>query len=328
MLSVSPLLAVVGPTGSGKSALALFLAQVFDAEILNCDSLQVYRYFDIGTAKASREDLRIVPHHLIDAVDPDQVYTAGEFARDARRIAVEIASRGRIPIVVGGTGFYLRAMLDGLSPSPARDEALRQRLQAREQQRPGSLHRLLRRLDPAAGQRIHPNDTNKTIRALELRILARRPAAELFEEGGTPPLEGFEPVLLGLDPPRQALYDVLNARCEHMFAAGLKEEVRDLLTRFGPHCKPFEAIGYKETVQLLQETITFSEALEQMQRQTRHYAKRQWTWFKRDTRVSWIPGFGHLPETQQIALETIRNKSPRSQNFLLSSRNKSTPATY
>lgn len=328
MPSPSPLLAVVGPTGSGKSALALFLAQVFDAEILNCDSLQVYRYFDIGTAKASREELSSVPHHLIDVADPDELYTAGEFARDARRAAAEIAARGRIPIVVGGTGFYLRAMLDGLSPTPSRDEALRQRLQTREQRRPGTLHRLLRRLDSAAARRIHPNDSNKTIRALEIRILERRPAAEVFQEGGTPPIEGFEPVLLGLDPPRHALYDLLNARCERMFAAGLEEEVRNLLTRFGPHCKPFESLGYKQTVQLLQKTVTFPQALEEMQRLTRHYAKRQWTWFKRDTRVSWIPGFGHLPETQQIALETIRNKSPRSHNFLLSSRNKTAPAAY
>lgn len=321
------MLAVVGPTGSGKSALALFLAQVFDAEILNCDSLQVYRYFDIGTAKASPEELRTAPHHLIDVVDPDQVYTAGEFARDARRIAAQVAARGRIPIIVGGTGFYLRAMIDGLSPSPPRDENLRAKLQLRERRRPGSLHRLLRRLDSAAGHRIHANDINKTVRALEIRLLEGRPATDLFQEGGTPALEGFDLVMLGLDPPRQALYQLLDTRCERMFARGLEDEVRHLLTRYSSSCKPFESLGYRQTVQLLQGNVTFAEALEDMQRQTRHYAKRQWTWFKRDTRVSWIPGFGHSPEVQQIALETIRNKSPRSQNFLSSSRNKSAPAT-
>ncbi len=301
---------------------------MFDAEILNCDSLQVYRYLDIGTAKASPEEMCGIPHHLMNVVDPDEPYTAGQFARDARRIAAEVAARNRLPIVVGGTGFYLRAMLDGLSPTPSRDEALRQKLRPRERCRPGSLHRLLHRLDPAAARRIHSRDINKIIRALEIRILSRRPAAEVFAEGGTPPLEGFDPILIGLDPPRQPLYDRLNARCEHMFAAGLEAEVSNLLTRYEPQCKPFESLGYKQTVQLLQKTVTFPEALEDMQKQTRHYAKRQWTWFKRDTRVSWIPGFGHSPETQQIALETIRNKSPHSQNFLRASRNKTAPATY
>jgi tRNA dimethylallyltransferase len=323
----SPILAIVGPTGSGKSALALFLAQLFDAEILNYDSLQVYREFDIGTAKPTPDEMRTVPHHLINILDATQLYTAGEFARDARRIAAEVSARRRLPILVGGTGFYLRAMLDGLSPSPARDESLRQRFLARETRRPGALHRILRRLDPAAGRRIHPNDLNKTVRALEIRILAGRPSTEVFA-AGTPPLEGFTPILLGLDPPRHQLYPLLDGRCTRMFERGLREEVSHLLTRYSADCKPFESLGYKQTVQLLKGEFTFQEALADMQRQTRHYAKRQWTWFKKDTRVSWIPEFGHSPQAQQITLETLLNKSHGLEDFLLSSRNKSETGTY
>jgi tRNA dimethylallyltransferase len=312
-----PLLTIVGPTGSGKSALALFLAHSFDAEIINCDSLQIYRSFDIGTAKISAAERETVPHHLLDVLAATEVFTAGDFQRLARECARDIAARGRVPIVVGGTGFYLRAFLDGLAAMPSRDELLRDRLLAGEKRRAGSLHRILRRLDPTAAGRIHENDTPKIIRALEVRIAAGRPASDLYAEG-LRPLQGFKVVQIGLQPPREELYAVLNRRCEQMLASGLVEEVQQLLQQYPENSKPFEALGYKQVVQHLRGHLTYSQALEDMRQKTRNYAKRQWTWFKKDNRVSWIPGFGHSPEVQQTALLTILNTAPKIKKFLRS----------
>lgn len=313
-----PLFTIVGPTGSGKSALALFLAHSFDAEIINCDSLQIYRSFDIGTAKVSAAEREAVPHHLLDIVEPTEVFTAGDFLRLARETAREIRERGRIPIVVGGTGFYLRAFLEGLAPLPGRDEETRHRLQVREQRRPGSLHRLLRRLDPGAANRIHANDVPKLIRALEIRLAAGRPASQLFAGASTPPIEGFTVVQIGLDPPRDQLYAALDRRCVAMFENGLVDEVRQLLERYPADSKPFESLGYKQVVQHLSGNVTYVKALQDMQQKTRNYAKRQWTWFKKDTSVSWIPGFGHLPQVQQTALFTVLNSAPEAKKFLRS----------
>jgi tRNA dimethylallyltransferase len=223
-----PLVAVVGPTGSGKSDLALCLAEEFDGEIVNCDSLQVYRHFDIGTAKLVPASQRGIPHHLIDVVDPDELFTAGDFARLSRKAIAGISARGRLPIVAGGTGFYLRALVDGLFEGPARDQTLRDRLAARESRRPGSLHRLLGRFDPATAARIHANDVPKVMRALEVCLLARRPASELFR-AGRDALRGYRVLKLGLLPDRDALYDRLNRRCTQMFESGLIDEVRHIL---------------------------------------------------------------------------------------------------
>ncbi|MBL8222195.1 MAG: tRNA (adenosine(37)-N6)-dimethylallyltransferase MiaA, partial [Bryobacterales bacterium] len=268
-----PLIAIVGPTGSGKSALALHLATIFRAEIVNCDSLQIYRYFDIGTAKITAEERASVPHHLIDIVDPDALFTAGDYARIGRQVLAGIAARGRVPVIVGGTGFYLKALLDGLFEGPQRDEDLRQRLLARHHIRPGVLHRLLTRFDRHAACRIHPNDINKTLRALEICLLARRPVTELFQRG-TSPLEGFQPLLIGLDPPRHQLYEVLNCRAAAMFQHGLADEIRSILARGYPtSSKPFESLGYKQALAWMQGKCTLPEAIEDTQKQTRHYAK-------------------------------------------------------
>jgi tRNA dimethylallyltransferase len=301
------MVAVVGPTGTGKSELALRIAEEFHGEIVNCDSLQLYRYFDIGTAKLPLEDRRGIPHHLLDILDPDETFSAGEYARRAREILREIASRDELPVVVGGTGFYLRALLQGLFAGPERDEALRQRLVERERRRPGSLHKLLGRFDPGSLQRIHERDVQKTIRALEVCLAARRPMSQLFA-GGREPLEGFRVLKLGLDPPRQDLYRRLDDRCKHMFEHGLLEEVQIILARgFAASAKPFESVGYKQALQLLRGEMTLEEAIESTRRSTRRYAKRQWTWFRKEPELEWLNGFGSEEATQSVAVTKVRD---------------------
>lgn len=300
------LVAVVGPTGSGKSELGLRLAAEFEGEIVNCDSLQVYRYFDIGTAKLAPAERRGIPHHLIDVVNPDEVFNAGEYARRARQSVAEISARGRLPVVVGGTGLYLRALLDGLFPGPGRDEELRRRLHEREAQRPGLLHRLLRRWDAEAAARIHASDRHKLIRALEVYLLTRRPISAWFA-AGRDALQGFRVLKLGLNPPRQALYRRLDERCARMFAAGLVDEVRRVLELGYPETiKPLGAHGYRQALQLVRGELDFSKALYYAQRNTRRYAKRQWTWFRREPAISWLNGFGEQPEVQQEACHLVR----------------------
>src|SRR5579871_4135264 len=282
------LFAVVGPTGAGKSELALDLAEALSGEIVNCDSLQFYRGFDIGTAKTPVSERRGIPHHLFDVLDAQNGYSAGDYARDARAVLAQIAERGKVPVVVGGTGFYLRALLEGLPGLPGRDEALRADLTRREQARPGVLHRLLARLEPAAAGRIHPNDAQKLIRALEIRLLP----------GGAPPESG-EPLLgyhvrkIGLDPDRAELFAKLDLRVQAMFSAGLVEEVRGILASGATgEEKPFESLGYKQALQHIRGELTLEQAIESTQTETRQYAKRQWTWFRRDPEVKWLKGFG------------------------------------
>src|SRR6266568_7035117 len=224
------MIVIAGPTGSGKSALAIDLARHFGGEVISCDSVAVYREFEIGTAKPTAEERAQVPHHLIDAVAPENYFTAGEYARMARAAAREITGRGRIPIVCGGTGLYLRAMLDGLFDGPERDEKLRERL--RRWRRTGSLRRLLRRLDGEAAARIHANDEPKLIRAIEICAAASRPMSELLRDGRDA-IEGYRILRIGLNPERAALYERINRRCVEMFERGLVEETRTLLERYG-----------------------------------------------------------------------------------------------
>jgi len=302
-----PLVAVVGPTGSGKSDLALGLAEEFAGEIVNCDSLQVFRYFDIGTAKTPPAGRRGIPHHLIDIVDPDQLFTAGEYARMARGAIADISARGRLPIVAGGTGFYLRALLDGLFEGPSRDPDLRRRLAARETRRPGSLHRLLRRFDPPSAARIHPRDVPKVTRAMEIILLTRRPVSELFREGRDT-LTGYRVLKLGLQPGRDALYQRLDDRCRSMFSSGLVEEVRGILARgFAPSAKPFESHGYKQALQSISGELNLHNAVFYAQRNTRNYAKRQLTWFRREAGLVWLDGFGDSAAVREAAIVRIRS---------------------
>src|SRR5205085_2097436 len=248
---------------------------------------------------------RGVRHHLMDVVDPEQVFAAGEYARVARDVLGEIAARGRTAVVVGGTGFYLRALLDGLFPGPARDEKIRDRLDRRENKRPGSLHRILSRLDRVAAARIHPNDKNKIIRALEVRLMEGRPMSELFDRGREP-LVGFQPIKIGLNPPRPRLYQRMDARAVRIFEQGLIDEVRDLLAAGVPRgAKPFESLGYKEALGVIEGRLTPQQALTATQLDTRRYAKRQLTWFRKEHEVHWLFGFGEETAVQQQALTLL-----------------------
>jgi tRNA dimethylallyltransferase len=294
---------VVGPTGSGKSTLATSLAQQFGGEIVNCDSLQLYRGFDIGTAKTPPGESYGVPHYLIDVLTPQESYSAGEYAREARKVIAEIAGRGRLPIVVGGTGFYLRTLLEGLPVLPGRDERLRERLVERERLRPGSLHGLLKRLEPGAAGRIHAHDVQKTIRALEVRLLTRRAMPTRAEAHA---LEGYAVIKLGLDPDRVALQERLEKRTRAMFAHGLLEEVRGLLAAGATgNEKPFEALGYKQVLLHLRGALTLDQAVESTIVETRQYAKRQRTWFRRDLEIRWLHGFGDDAEIGTQATQAV-----------------------
>jgi tRNA dimethylallyltransferase len=243
---------------------------------------------------------------LIDIVEPAELFTAGDYARAAEAAIREITGRGRRAVLVGGTGFYLRGLLEGLSPGPARDDTLRARLQDRETKRPGSIHRILARLDAVSGTRIHPNDKNKTMRALEVRLLQGAPLSSMFARGRAA-LEGFRAVKIGLNPPRDLLYAKLNERAGRMFSAGLIDEVRRLLAAGVPRqAKPFEALGYKQALQTIEGHISIQQAIESTQQETRRYAKRQRTWFQKEPDVHWMEGFGEDPAVQAEALAILR----------------------
>lgn len=299
------LVAVVGPTGAGKSELALRIAEQYGGEVVNCDSLQLYRYLDVGTAKLLPAERRGIPHHLLDILNPDQVFTAGEYKRAARAVLREVAGRGGLPVVAGGTGFYLRALLDGLFSGPTRDERLRGQLMRREARHPDWLHRVLLRFDPESAARIHHGDTQKLVRAVEVLLVTRRTLSSWFADGRDA-LEGFRVRKLGLDPPRTALYERLDERCRRMFDGGLVEEVRRVLAMgYPPDSKAFEAHGYRQAVQLIAGELDLTEALFHARRNTRHYAKRQFTWFRRDPEVLWLRGFGWDAPVQALALAEI-----------------------
>jgi len=299
---------VLGPTASGKSDLAIHIALAMGGEIVNCDSMQIYKGFDIGTAKGSEAARQGVPHHLIDVADSDQVFTAGEYARVARDVLRKIAKRGRMAVVVGGTGFYLRALLEGLFPGPVRDPAIRARLERHEEKRRGSLHRILSRLDPVAASRIHSNDKNKIIRALEVRLVEGKTMSELFDRGRER-LEDFRPIKIGLNPPRPLLYQRIDARASRIFEQGLVDEVRGLLAAgVRRDSKPFESLGYKQALDVIEGRLTREQALAATQLETRRYAKRQLTWFRKEHGVHWLSGFGQEPAVGQKALALLADK--------------------
>jgi tRNA dimethylallyltransferase len=302
-----PLVVVLGPTGSGKTELALSVADVFDGELVGCDSLQIYRYLDIGTARTPPAERRGIPHHMMDLVDPDRIYTAGDYAREARAVLADISLRGKLPVVAGGTGFYLRALLEGLFAGPRRDEALRERLAAVEKARAGFLHRLLRRLDKPTAARIHAHDLPKLIRAIEVCLLRRRPMSEQFAEGRNR-LSGYRVLKIGLVPPRAELCRRLDRRLADMFARGLIGEVRGILAHGFPRdVKPLESLGYKEALAVIEGRMQIAEALAAAQLATRQYAKRQMTWFRREKDAVWLEGFGDDPPVRSTAFDLVRS---------------------
>jgi tRNA dimethylallyltransferase len=287
-----PLLVVIlGPTGSGKTALSIALARRFDGEIISCDSVAVYQGLEIGSAKPSALQRKQVPHHLLDVVTPDAFYSAGDYSRAARAAIADTAARARLPIVTGGTGLYLRALLQGLFPGPQRSVVLRDRLLRKAETRgPVALHRILKRLDRASAARVHANDVAKVIRAIEVTLAAGQPMSEAWKEGREP-LTGYRVLRLGLDPPRPQLYERINARAGAMFAEGLIEETRDLLARYGPS-PALASLGYRQAAQFLEGGFTLEQAIAAASQGHRNYAKRQLTWFRREPDVHWLKGFG------------------------------------
>lgn len=301
--SSGPLIAVIGPTGSGKSDLGLFLAERLGGEIVNYDSVQVYRGFEIGAAKTPLKARRGVPHHLLDVIGPGEELSAGSYARLARAAIGEIHEREHVPVLVGGTGFYLRALFDGLSPAPGRSPKLRERLQAMANRRRGILHRVLKRYDPAAAARIHANDTPKLIRAIEITLTAGRPATEV-QSAPRQSLLAIPVLRLGLAPDRKLLYAKLNERTASMFRNGLAEESKQLLQMgYGPGSKPMQSLGYKQALEFLSGEKTIDEAITECQLRTRQYAKRQVTWFRTEPDVVWLDGFGSEKRVQEEALQ-------------------------
>ena len=305
--AVTPLVAIVGPTASGKSALAVFLAEALGGEILACDSTQLYRRFDIGTAKPDTSERRSVPHHLLDIYEPEHVSTAGEYRRMALEVLGDLRMRKRLPILTVGTGLYLRALLEGLAETPLRSEELRKRLATDSRKKgPEYLHRLLRRLDPEAAARIAPRDHQKLVRAIEICVLAGKRITEVHRSGRAP-LEGFHPVKIGLNPPRPELYKRISLRVAEMLDRGWLGEVRALVASGLPAAaKPFEFIGYRELRSHLEGKMDLSAAVAAIEQATRRYAKRQLTWFRKEAGVAWFEGFGDSATIQGEVLAHVR----------------------
>jgi len=301
-----PLLVILGPTASGKSTLAIWLAERLNGEVMACDSTQLYRGFDIGTAKPDLEERRGIPHHLLDVLDGNEESTAGGYRERATQILNDLRVRRKLPVVTAGTGLYLRALLEGLADVPQRSEKLRTRLRASaEEHLPGHLHRILQRLDPDSAGKIASADEQKLIRAIEVCFLAKKPLSRVHETKRTP-LQGWRAIKIGLMPERDALYERIHARVDAMLTRGWMEEVRRLIEQGVPDtAKMFDFIGYRELRKVLIGQMALEDARVAIQQATRRYAKRQITWFRRDTDVHWLAGFGDSPEIQQGALDIV-----------------------
>ena len=281
-------IAVVGPTASGKSMLGIALAGAFHGEIIGCDALQVYRRMDIGTAKVTLKEREGIPHHMIDIADPDLEFSAGDYQRQAREAIKEINGRGRLPIIVGGTGFYLRALIDGLFEGPGRSEELRARMRAIIRRKGAKiLHRLLERNDPESAARIAQNDAERIIRACEIHLVSGKNMS-WWQSQPRDSLEGYRWLKIGIDMPRELLYQRINLRVERMFENGLLDETRRLLEIYPASCPAFKAIGYRQAAEYLAGRVTLALAVENTQMESRRYAKRQLTWFRSDKEIIWL----------------------------------------
>jgi tRNA dimethylallyltransferase len=300
-----PLIVLVGPTASGKTSLVLRLAEAFHGEIVSCDSVAVYREMEIGTAKPTREERALIQHHMIDIASPDEACTAGDYSRQAREALTGITERGHLPIVAGGTGLYLRALIDGLFPAPPQKPGQRERLRKLAKTRgPAYLHRILTRLDPTASAAIHVNDVPKVIRAIEVSLAPEGPLTQQWQKGRDV-LTGYRILRLGLNPPRQRLYERINQRAAAMFNRGLIEETERLIARYGADCRPLTSLGYAEAVAVLQNELTREQAVAQAQQGHRNYAKRQLTWFRREPDMHWLEGCGGDEDITDQALQLV-----------------------
>ena len=300
-----PLIVLVGPTASGKTSLAIRLAEEFNGEIVSCDSVAVYREMEIGTAKPTREEHALVQHHMIDIVSPDEACTAGDYSRQAREALTGITERGHLPIVAGGTGLYLRALIDGLFPAPPQKPGQRERLRKLAKTKgPAYLHRVLARLDASAAAAIHPNDVSKVVRAIEVSLAADQPLTQQWQKGRDT-LTGYRILRLGLNPPRERLYERINQRAAAMFDRGLIEETERLIARYGADCRPLTSLGYAEATAVLQNELTREQAVAQAQQGHRNYAKRQLTWFRREPGIHWLEGFGSEEDITDQALQLV-----------------------
>lgn len=303
---MTAVIVVAGPTGSGKSALALWLAQRLGGEIVNCDSVQIYRGFDIGSAKPSAEERSLVPHHLFDIAEATDEFNAADYGRAARAVCGEIHARGRRAILAGGTFFYLRALLGGLPEMPGRDEALRARIRAISHKPRGAarLHRWLGRVDPVSAARIAAGDRHRVERALEVWLTSGRPISSWDRVVD----EDVPSIKIGLRVDRQTLAAALDARVESMYNAGLVDETRALLGRYPATARPFGTIGYKEAVAVVRGAMSVDEAMAETRRRTRAYAKRQMTWLRSERNVQWIDA-ADREETRAAALRVIEGTS-------------------
>jgi tRNA dimethylallyltransferase len=307
--SLPLVVAIVGPTASGKSALGIWLGERLGGEVVSCDSTQLYRGFDIGTAKPRAAERRGVPHHLMDVLDPREAATAGGYRERALAVLEDLRRRKRLPILTVGTGLYLRALLEGLAEVPERSEELRERLRAsREEHTSGHLHRLLWRLDPQAAQKIARADEQKLIRAIEVCLLTRKPISELHRRGRKP-LEGWRVVKIGLLPAREKLYERIHRRTASMLDQGWMREVEGLLeTGLDENAKPFDFLGYRELRAVLRNELSLEQACEAIRQATRRYAKRQLTWFRKEPAVEWFDGFGDDPDLQAAIFRFLESQ--------------------
>jgi len=305
--SLLPLVAIVGPTASGKSALGVKLAEKLGGEVVACDSTQLYRGFDIGTAKPSPSERHGIPHHLMDVLQPGDDATAGGYRLLALQVLEDMRECKRLPVFTVGTGLYLRALLEGLAEVPRRSEELRERLRTSiEDHSPGHLHRILKRFDPEAAQKIAPADEQKLIRAVEVCILARKPISEVHRTGRVP-LEGWRVLKAGLMPPREKLVERIHARTDSMLERGWMREVQTLLeSGLSEDSKPFDFIGYRELRAVLRGQMNLQAAREAIQQSTRRYAKRQVTWFRKEPGVRWFSGFGDDAAVQDRVIEWLQ----------------------
>ena len=296
-----PGIVILGPTASGKSQLGIALALRFQGEILSCDALQVYRGMNIGTAKVTPEEKAPVRHHMLDLREPGEDFSAGDYQKLAREALDDIRSRGALPFVIGGTGFYLKALIDGLFQGPGRSEELRARMR-RIISRKGSrtIHRALKRIDPNSADRIAENDSERIIRAYEVYLISGKSISS-WQQEPRDSLKGYRWLKLGIKAPRQLLYERINRRVEEMFKIGLPEEVDNLLKSFPRSSQAFKAIGYSQTAEYLEGKLTLAQAIDATQMESRRYAKRQLTWFRSDLEIVWLDGSLKAEELQKEA---------------------------